>query len=844
MAVVKPMTPFEPPYDVETGAPADGSGEGLEITVVDPEAVQISQDGEDIVIDFNPDGAGAPAPPHEHDANLAEHMDDGDLMSLASDLVAEFEDDRRSRAAWAHAYVQGLDLLGMKVEERTQPWAGASGVFHPMLAEAVVRFQAQAMGELMPAVGPADTKMIGKITREKFEQASRVKAELNYLITEEISDYREEMEQLTFRLPLAGSAFKKIYYDPIDGYPVAAFVPAEDFVVSYGASNLKKCPRYTHVMRKTPNEIRKLQVEGFYRDIELPDPAPEISDIQEKYNEMSGSEVSTHDDDRHMILEMHVDLDLPEPFEDPDGIARPYVVTIDKSSLQILSIRRNWYEDDERKRKRMHFVHYAYLPGMGFYGTGLIHLIGGLTKSATSILRQLIDAGTLANLSAGFKARGARIKGDNTPLMPGEFRDIDVASGAIKDAILPLPFKEPSQVLYQLLGNVVEEGRRIASVSDIQIGDVSNNAPVGTTLALLERSLKVMSGVQARMHAALKQELKLIARVIHDFMDSEYRYDVGGDFDRKRDFDVEVVDVLPVSDPNASTMAQRIMQYQAALQLSTQAPQFYDMGRLHRQMLEVLGIQDASEIVKLPDELRPMDPVAENMAILTQSPVKAFLYQDHEAHIVAHIAAVQDPKIQQMVAQSPFAGAIGSAMAAHITEHLAMQYRKDIEKRLGVPLPPDGQPLPEDVEVELSRAVAMAADKLLRANMQEAAQQAQQQAENDPLTQIQRKELELKEAELQHRIKMDTDKLTLQALTAGGNIAVRREEIASADEREAARVGVRLATQVINNQGEETAASIRAGVELAKAAHKGLVDREDNRPVGSGEAPPIQRREE
>ena len=829
MAVAKPMTPFEPPYDAE-GMPTEGIG-GIEVEV-DPGSATVTEVDGELVIDFEGGGDAGAEMPEDHNANLADYLEEAELQSLGADLVAEFLADQQSRDAWARAYVNGLDLLGMKVEERTQPWAGASGVFHPMLAEAVVRFQAQAMGELLPAKGPVETKTIGRMTREKFEQANRVRSELNYLITEEMVEYRDEMEQLTFRLPLAGSAFKKVYYDPDEERPVAAFVPAEDFVVSYGASNLQKCPRYTHVMRKYPNEIRKLQVAGFYRDVELPDPAPELSDIQQKYNEMDGAEVSTHDDDRHMVLEMHVDLDLPEPFADPDGVARPYVVTLDKSSLTVLSIRRNWYEDDPRKRKRMHFVHYSYLPGMGFYGTGLVHLIGGLAKSATSILRQLVDAGTLANLSAGFKARGARVKGDNTPLMPGEFRDIDVPSGTIKDAIFPLPFKEPSQVLYQLLGNIVEEGRRIGSVADIQVGDMSANAPVGTTLALLERSLKVMSGVQARMHAALKLELKLLARIVHDFMDPEYRFDVGGEFNRVEDFDTEVVDVIPVSDPNASTMAQRIMQYQAALQLAQQAPQLYDMGKLHRQMLEVLGIQDAAEIIQLPDELKPMDPVAENMAILNQSPVKAFLYQDHEAHIAAHMAAAQDPKIAQMIGQSPFAGAIQAAMAAHITEHIGMQYRKEIEKRLGVPLPPEGESLPEDIEIELSRAVAAAADKLLRQNMQEAAQEAAEQEAQNPLTQIQMKELELKETELQHRMDMDKQKLALEGLKAGTNVAVRREEIASADEREAARVGVRLATQVLNNQGSETQASIRAGVDLAKEAHRGLINRNDNTAKG------------
>jgi hypothetical protein len=833
MNVDKPLVPFQEPFNPETGEPLPpGGGENNTVIEVEikPENASIKLEGENIVVSFGEEGEENTFQtlPEDHNANLAEYIEESELQRLASELVAAFEDDLRSRDAWARAYVQGLDLLGMKIEERTQPWQGASGVFHPMLAEAAVRFQAQAMSELMPAKGPVATKIIGKVTRERAEQAARVQAELNYLITEEMSEYREEMEALTFRLPLAGSAFKKIYYDPIEDQPVSIFVPAEDFIVSYGASSLKRCPRYTHIMRKYPNEVKKLQVEGFYRDIELPKPMMEVSDIQEKYNELSGTEVSISEDDRHTILEMHVDVDLPEPFADPDGVARPYVITIDKSSQKILSIRRNWYEDDPRKRKRMHFVHYLYLPGMGFYGIGLIHLLGGLAKASTSILRQLIDAGTLANLQAGFKARGARVKGDNTPLMPGEFRDVDVPSGSLKDAIMPLPFKEPSQTLYQLLTNIVEEGRRIGSVADIQIGSINNNAPVGTTLALLERSLKVMSGVQARMHASQSKELKLIARVVHDFMGPKYKFDVGGDFDRRADFNIDVIDVVPVSDPNASTMAQRIMQYQAALQLSQQAPQLYDLARLHRQMLDVLGIQDAGDIVKLPEEIKPMDPVSENMAILMQSPVKAYLYQDHKAHITVHLAAAQDPKIQQMVMQSPFAGAIQSALAAHVAEHLAMQYRKEIESKLGVPLPPEGQPLPEDVEVELSRVVALAAEKLLRQNMAEAAQQQAQEAEQDPLTQIQRKELELKELELKHRMEMDKQKLMLDSLKAGANVAVRREEIASADEREAARVGVRLATQVINTAGQETKESIKAGIELAKAAHQGLINRKDN----------------
>jgi hypothetical protein len=824
------------PFDVEI----EGSPDLMELEVEMPDNVttMATEDGE-VVIEFgddlsNDDDAEVMDAPH--DMNFAEVLEDAELESLAADLVDAFMTDRGSRKEWAQAYIKGLDLLGMKIEDRTQPWQGASGVFHPMLAEAVVRFQAQAMSELLPAAGPVNTKLIGKITREKFEQSMRVKNELNYLITEEMVEYRDEMEQMTFRLPLAGSAFKKVYYDPLMERPVSVFVPAEDFVISYGASSLAACPRYTHVMKKDPNEVRKLQVSGFYRDVELPAPAAERSDIQEKYDELEGNEVSLSDDDRHTLLEMHVDIDLPEPFADEDGIARPYVVTIDLTSRTILAIRKNWYADDDKKRKRMHFVHYPYLPGLGFYGTGLIHLIGGLAKSATSIMRQLVDAGTLSNLPAGLKARGMRIKGDNGPLTPGEFRDVDIPGGTIRDNIFPLPFKEPSGVLYQLLGNIVEEGRRIGSVADIQVGDMSANAPVGTTLALMERSMKVMSGVQARMHAAMHKELRILARVVHDFMPDEYRYEVGGEFSRVEDFDTSKIDVIPVSDPNAATMAQRIVQYQAALQLAQQAPQLYDMGKLHRQMLEVMGIQDADEIIKLPDDISPKDPVSENMAMLKQEPIKAFLYQDHEAHIAVHMAAAQDPKLQQIIGQSPFAAAIQNAMAAHITEHVAFQYRKELEKQLGVPLPPENEPLPEDIEVQLSQATAMAAGKLLQNNQAEMAQQQAEQEMQNPLTQIQMKELEikeraqaLKEAELEHQKMLDKAKLELEMADKTARIEVDRERIASEDEREGARVGVRLATQIAANNSAETREAIKAGTELAKIASTGLTSRDDNK---------------
>jgi hypothetical protein len=811
MAVDKPLVPFD--IEIEPEEPMEELDE-VEAFEESSATVTPTEDG-GVVIEFESISVEPEYEDVPHGDNLAELIDESDLESMGSELVGDFLSDLRTRDDWAMAYVKGLDLLGMKVEDRTQPWEGASGVFHPMLTEAAIHFQAQAMGEIYPASGPARTKILGKMTTEKFQQATRVENELNYLITERMQDYREETEQMLFRLSLAGSAFKKVHYDPVRRVPKSTFVPAEDFVVQYGISNLSDCERYTHVMRKTKTEIMKLQASGFYRDVELPDPAIEKSDIQEKYDTLQGIEDTSNGDDRYMLLEMHVEMVMPEGFNDDDDIARPYVITIDKSSRTILSIRKNWYEDDDDKQKRMHFVPYCYLPGMGFYGIGLIHLIGGLTKSATSILRQLIDAGTLANLPAGLKARGLRIKGDNTPLRPGEFRDVDVPSGSIRDSITFLPYKEPSSVLYQLLSNLVEEGRRIGSVADVKISDMNAQAPVGTTLALLERNMKVMSGVQARIHASMHKELRLIAGIVKDFMDEKYEYDPDGDFNRLKDFD-DRVDVIPVSDPNAATMAQRVMQYQAALQMSQQAPQLYDMGKLHRNMLEVLGIQDAADIIKLPGDIKPKDPVSENMAILKQEPVRAFLYQDHEAHIQTHMAAMQDPKIQQMVGQSPFASAIQSAMAAHITEHVAMQYRKEIEKRLGVELPPEDAPLPEDVEVELSKLVAAAAGKLLQQNQAEAQQAEAQKQAQDPLTQMQQKELQIKEAEVMGKLEIERAKLELDVARMEGNIDVQRERIRSEDRREGARIGVRVASQIEDAKRQDKNEGIRLGIDIAK----------------------------
>jgi len=797
MAVDKTLEPFEVQAE---GNPEESQ---IKVEIVNPDAVAVETDDGGVVVDFEGSMTEDLIGP-EHNGNLAEFLEESDLDEMGSELVSDFESDRTSRKEWSRSYVKGLDLLGMKIEERTQPWEGASGVFHPLLSEAIVRFQAQAMGEIFPASGPVRTKIVGKQTKEKNAQAKRVEHEMNYMLTEEITEYRDEMEQMLFRLPLAGSAFKKVYYDPIMERPCSMFVPAEDFVVSYGASDLMSCSRYTHVMKKTENQVKELMVSGFYRDIDLPEPTVDESDIQDKYDEMEGNESVYEEDDRYTILEMHVDIELPEPFQDKDGLARPYVVTIDKSSRTILSIRRNWYETDPKKIKRQHFIHYRYLPSLGFYGTGLIHLIGGLAKSATSILRQLIDAGTLSNLPAGLKARGLRIKGDDSPLMPGEFRDVDVPGGAIRDSITFIPYKEPSSVLYQLLGNIVEEGRRIGSIADVQVGNMNPNAPVGTTLALLERSMKVMSGVQARLHASLKKELRILAKCIHDFMPSDYVYETEGEFSRTKDFDGRV-DVIPVSDPNASTMAQRVTQYQSALQLAQQAPQLYDMGKLHRQMLEVLGIQDASSIIKLPDDLTPKDPVTENMAILKQEPVKAFKYQDHEAHIAVHTAAMQDPKMQQIIGQSPFASAIQNAISAHITEHVAFQYRKEVEMQMGVPMPDEDKPLPEDVEEQLSKVTADAAAKVLQKSQAEIAQQEAMQKSQDPLTIMQQKEMALKEAEFAHKKEMDLAKLEVETK------AKQKDQ-----EIEVAKVATKAITDEVKSKREERKQGLQEGIDLAR----------------------------
>ena len=757
-----PLSPETPPINVDL--PDEDFGPN----------VTPDEDG-GVTVDF---GSASPEiqPPEEHAMNLAEVMDSGDLDALAGDLISSFEDDLNTRADWEKAYIQGLDLLGLKIEERTIPWPGACGVYHPVLTEAVIRFQAQTIMEVFPSSGPVKTKIVGKANDELLKQANRVQEEMNFVVTEKMTDYRSETEQLLFRLPLAGSAFRKVYYDTVNERPAAVFVPAEDFVVAYGTTDLAACPRYTHVTRMYPNELRKLQVSGFYRDVEIPTPSPDYSTLQKKYDKVKGETPSFSDDTRHTILEMCVDLDLPG-YENPDGIDLPYVVTIEKSSREILSIRRNWKEGDDKFTKRQYFVHYQYLPGLGFYGTGLIHLIGGIAKSATSILRQLVDAGTLSNLPGGLKARGLRIKGDDNPIMPGEFRDVDVASGSIRDSITFLPYKEPSSVLYQLLGNLVDEGRRIGSIAEMDVGDANPEAPVGTTLALLERSMKVMSAVQARVHDSLGKEFKLIADVIKEYMGPEYEYVVSDNpaqvYTRTQDFD-DRVDIIPVSDPMAATMAQKVMQYQAAMQLAQNAPPgMYNMELLHRQMLHALNVQNVDLIIQGQAQAVSQDPVTENMNVMAGKPIVVFKDQDHDAHIKVHTAFMNDPIYQQFVSQSPNAQAFTGAMQQHLAEHFAYSYRRQLELKLGVSLPQIGQQLPPDVENDIAKLAAVAADRLLSQHTQEQAQAQQQQEENDPLTVMQKRELEIKaaavkvkEAEAQADAQYKADKIKIDAAKA------------------------------------------------------------------------------
>jgi hypothetical protein len=781
----------------------------IEIEIEDPESVEIRAGGLEIEIAKGGSGEGI----DEFTANLAEYLDEGALSDLAGEMLENFQTDKDSRKDWEKTYFDGLELLGLNMQERMEPWEGACGVFHPILSEAVVRFQADSIMETFPASGPVRTQIIGKITKTKEDAAARVREDMNYQLTVKMPEYRAEHERMLWSLALAGSAFKKVYFDPNLDRQVAVFIPAEDFVVPYGASDLLTCERYTHVMRKTVNEVKKLQIAGFYRDIDLPE--PEYGSVDRSDLKAQSDEANIVHDDRYQILEMHVDLDIEDdPLRDENGIAIPYVVSVEKQTQTVLAIRRNWNPDDKLKAKRLHFVHYVYIPGFGFYGYGLIHLIGGHAKSSTSILRQLVDAGTLANLPGGLKTRGLRIKGDDTPISPGEFRDVDVASGKISENIAFLPYKEPSQVLLALMDRIVDQGRGLAAVSELKITDVNKETPVGTTLALLERSLKVMSAVQARLHASMKMEFGLLAAIIAEFAPDEYEYEpqANDEMVPATRSDYEVTEIIPVSDPNAATMSQRVVQYQAALQLAQTAPQLYDMAQLHRQMLEILGVRNVAKLIPTAEDEVPKDPITENMNAINLKPLKAFIYQDHEAHIRVHMNLLQDPLMQQMIGQNPAAPRIQAAAQAHIAEHLAFAYRQRMEEAMGVALPPPDMKMPEEFEVELARVAAQASDLVLGKSKTEIAAQQAQIAANDPVTQIQKQELALKAAEIERKSKKDAT----DAAAKADQIRIEEERIKAQAEIEGARLGIEVAKAKEDMKGRFEAEGVRLGVDMAR----------------------------
>ena len=804
----------------------------LEIEVVNPDAVVLDDGSVEITLMPGDEDADS-MDDVEFDANLAEHMEDGDLATVATDIIDMVEQDIQSRQDWADAIAQGIDLIGIKYEERTQPWDNACGVYSTLLHEAAIRFQSETIMECFPAAGPVKTKILGNDDdNQKQQAAERVREDMNYELTERMVEYRPEHERALYSLGLLGSAFKKVYYAPDLGRATAVFVSAEDFVMPFSAANCFVSERCTHIMRKTKNEVRKLQVAGFYRDVDLGEPQFFPTDIEEKKAEIQGYEIN--EDDRYTLYEVCIDYDMPG-FEDPDGIGRPYVVTVDRATQSVMSIRRNWAEDDEHYTRRQHFVQYNLIPGFGAYGYGYIHIIGGYARASTSLTRQLVDAGTLANLPGGLKSNGLRIKGDDTPIAPGEFRDVDVPSGSIRDNVMPLPYKEPSQTLLALNNQLIEEGRRLGAIADANISDMSANAPVGTTLALLERTLKTMSAVQARVHYSMKQEFKLLKEIIAEHAPTEYSYDPEGSSRKARQQDYTMVEVIPVSDPNCSTMAQRIMQYQAAMQMAKDAPQIYDLPTLHRQMLEVLGVKNAAKIVPTDEDAQPVDPISENMAFLNGKPTKAFIYQDHDAHIGAHQSFMQDPLIMQTIGQNPLGQQMMSAVHAHIAEHLAFSYRRKIEEQLGVPMPDPNSPLPQDVEVELSRLVAQAAAQLMQQNQAKAQQQQAQQQAQDPLIQMQQKELQLKEAEIQRKAQKDqTDaQLKDKALqikaakdVADGELKERQQEI------EAQRNGVMGRSQEAQILLQDREQALRFRQQLQQQAQQNTVGESGSQPSG------------
>jgi hypothetical protein len=808
-------------YQQPAGIDALGAEESpLEIEIIDPEEVNIGMDGMQISLKPGEEDDG-----EDFGANLAEEMDEGALNSMAGDLCSDIDNDKSSRKDWEKAYVEGLKLLGLQIEERTEPWNGASGVFHPMITEAVVRFQAETITETFPAAGPVKTKIIGKDTPEVKEAAARVEEDMNFQLTEKMVEFRPEHERMLWSLPATGSAFKKVYYDPNLGRQVSIFIPAEDILLPYGATDLDTCYRLTHVMRKTKNEILKLQQAGFYRDIDLPDPPKDRTDIQKAKDKETG--FNDMNDDRYTLLECHVDLDL-EGYEDEDedgettGIMLPYVVTLIKGTNDVLSIRRNWKEDDDLKLKRQHFVHYQYIPGFGAYGFGLFHLIGGYAKSATSLMRQLVDAGTLSNLPGGLKTRGMRIKGDDTPIAPGEWRDVDIGSGALRDNILPLPYKEPSQVLMALMGQIVEEGRRFASTADMKISDMSAQAPVGTTLALLERQLKVMTAVQARVHFALKQELKLLKNIIRDYTDPDYSYEPEYGDRKTKQGDYDLVDLIPVSDPNAATMSQRVIQYQAVIQMAQMAPDIYDLPQLHRGMLEVLGIKNAEKLVPIEEDMKPKDPVSENQAALKGEPMKAFLFQNHDAHIQVHMMMLQDPTIQQFIGQNPQAPKIMGALTAHIAEHVGFKMRQQIEQQLGMPLPPEDEKLPPQIEIALSGMMAQAAQQVMMQNQAKAQQAQAQQAQQDPVVQMQMQELQIKKQDSDTKMK----KVMMDAAAKADEQKLREQEVAGRLQLDALKVGAQIKESQAKTQFEQERAGVQMGSDIAnKKAQLALQNR-------------------
>jgi hypothetical protein len=788
---------FQQPMGIDAAGDME---EPIEIEIVDPEEVNIDMGDMELSLK-----KGEPSI-DDFDANLAEYLPSDEVASMISELDSDIDNDKNSRKEWEKAYVTGLKLLGLQIEERTEPWDGASGVFHPMITEAVVRFQSETITETFPAMGPVRTKIIGKETPEKKDAAMRVQEDMNFQLTEVMQEFRPEHERMLWSLPATGSAFKKVYFDPNFGRQTSMFIPAEDILLPYGTSDIQTCYRVTHTMRKTENEIIKLQQAGFYCDVDIGSPDKAIDEINKAKDKETG--FADLNDERFTLRESHVDLVIKgDPLcakdEDgkPSGVAMPYVVTYLRGTNTVLAIRRNWNEDDSLHLKRQHFVHYQYIPGFGAYGFGLFHLIGGFANSATSLMRQLIDAGTLSNLPGGLKSRGLRIKGDDTPIAPGEFRDVDVGSGTIRDNILPLPYKEPSQVLMALLGNIVEEGRRFAATADMKISDMGANAPVGSTLALLERQLKVMTAVQARVHFALKQELQLLAVIIRDYTDTEYTYEPDGEASpRAKKSDYRHVDILPVSDPNAATMSQRVVQYQAVIQLAQMAPDIYDLPKLHRGMLDVLGIKNADKLVPLDEDQKPVDPVSENMNVLKGKPLKAFQYQDHQSHIQVHMSAMQDPIIAQLVGQNPRAPQIMAAMQAHIAEHVGFGYRQKIEQQLGMPLPPEGEQLPPQIELALSAMMAQAAQQVLQQNQAQAAQQQAQQQQQDPVVQMQQQELQIKQGELalkEKKLQIDAaakaDELELKEKQLQVDAAYKADKLEADQERDGVRMGVDIA---------------------------------------------------